>query len=164
MTLSTIGKTNAATMSSAGSQYFLSRATPLLPAPCTAERSPRSPGPEHEHHDQDGEDHDWGPSDAYVLVGHGPDDADEEPADHRPGQVAYAPKDRRRERVESLLKPTLKTVMPLKSPYITPEAPARMPARRNVMEIVRLTLMPTIAAASLSWATARIAFPAWYCQ
>jgi hypothetical protein len=27
------------------------------------------------------------------------------------------------------------------------------------MEMVRLTLMPTIAAASLSWATARIAFP-----
>ena len=42
---------------------------------------------------------------------------------------------------------------------VTPEAPARMPARRKVMEIVRLTLIPTIAAASLSWATARIAFP-----
>ena len=27
------------------------------------------------------------------------------------------------------------------------------------MEMVRLTLMPTIAAASLSWATARIALP-----
>src|SRR3712207_2153802 len=36
--LSMIGKTNAATMSRAGSPYFLSRATPLLPAPLREER------------------------------------------------------------------------------------------------------------------------------
>ena len=34
-----------------------------------------------------------------------------------------------------------------------------LPAIANVIEIVRLTSMPIIAAASLSWATARIAFP-----
>src|SRR5215212_2063052 len=102
--LSTIGKTKAATMSSAGSPYFLSRATLLLPTPLHRRAVPKQARrPEHEHHDQDGEDHDRGPSDAYVLVGHRPDDADEEPSDHGPGQVAYAPEDRRREREESLL-------------------------------------------------------------
>src|SRR5829696_8681119 len=104
--LSTMGKTKAATMTSAGSPYFLSRATLLLPAPLHRRAvSEQTRRPENEHHDQDGEDNDRGPSDAYVLVGHGPDDADEEPTDHGPGQVAYAPEDRRRERVESLLEP-----------------------------------------------------------
>src|SRR5918995_5679493 len=104
--LSTIGKTKAATMSTAGSPYFLSRATLLLPASLHRRAVPeQARRPEHEHHYQHGEDNDRGPSDAYVLVGHGPDDADEEPTDHGPGQVAYAPEDRRRERVEPLLEP-----------------------------------------------------------
>jgi hypothetical protein len=34
-----------------------------------------------------------------------------------------------------------------------------MPPSRKVMEIVRFTLMPIMEAASLSWATARIALP-----
>ena len=42
---------------------------------------------------------------------------------------------------------------------MVPAAPARPPAIRNVNEIVRLTLMPIIAAASLSCAVARIALP-----
>src|SRR5918997_5662798 len=100
------GKTNAATMSSAGSPYFLSRVTPLLPAPLHRRAVPeKARGPEHQYHDENGEDHDGGPPDAYVLVGHGPDDPDEEPTDHSTGQVADAPEDRRRERVESLLEP-----------------------------------------------------------
>src|SRR5215204_5556087 len=104
--LSTIGKTNAATMSSAGSPYFLSRATLLLPAPLHRRAvSEQARGPENEHHDENGEDHDRGPPDTNVLVGHGPDDADEEPPDHSPGQVADAPEYRRRERVEPLLEP-----------------------------------------------------------
>src|SRR5918994_3186669 len=94
--LSTMGNTNAATMSSAGSPYFLSRATPLLPAPLHRRAVPEEArGPEHEDHDEHGEDHDRGPPAAYVLVGHGPDDADEEPPDHRAGRVADAPQDRR---------------------------------------------------------------------
>ena len=40
-----------------------------------------------------------------------------------------------------------------------PAAPASEPASRNVTEIVRLTSMPIIAEASVSWATARIALP-----
>src|SRR5829696_2619752 len=104
--LSTMGKTNAATMISAGSPYFLSRAKPLLPAPLHRRAvAEQARGPENEHHDQHGQDHDRGPPDAYVLVGHGPDDADEEPPDHGPGQVAYAPEDSRRERVGPLLEP-----------------------------------------------------------
>src|SRR5215212_9164303 len=102
--LSTIGKTSATTIRSAGSQYFLSRVILLLPAPlhrrAVAEESRRS---EHEHQNQHGEDHDRRPLDAYVLVGHGPDDPDQEPPDHRPGEVADAPEDRRREGVEPLL-------------------------------------------------------------
>src|SRR5215212_6018808 len=90
--LSTTGKTNAATMSSAGNQYFLSRVTPLLPAPLHRRAVPEEArGPEHQDHDEHGGDHDRRPPDAYVLVGHGPDDADEEPPYHSPGQVAYAP-------------------------------------------------------------------------
>src|SRR5215204_6228704 len=105
---STTGKTNAATMSSAGSQYFLSRVTPLLPAPLHRRAVPEeAPGPEHQDHDEHGEDHDRGPPDAYVLIGHGPDDPDEEPPDHRAGQVTDTPEDRRREREESLLEPNV---------------------------------------------------------
>src|SRR5829696_81002 len=104
--LSMTGKTNAATMSSAGSQYLLSRTTALLPAPLHRRAVPEEArGPEHQDHDEHGEDHDRGPPDAYVLVGHGPDDADEKPPDHSPGQVAYASEDRSREGVESLLEP-----------------------------------------------------------
>src|SRR5215210_4725605 len=103
---STIGKMNATTMSSAGSPYFLSRATLLLPASLHRRAvAEQARGPENEHHDENGEDHDRGPPDAYVLVGHGADDADEEPPDHGPGQVADASEYRRRERVESLLEP-----------------------------------------------------------
>src|ERR687898_3632473 len=103
---STMGKTNAATMSSVGSPYFLSRAMPLLPAPLHRRAVPEETRrPEHKDHDEHGEDHDRRPPDAYVLVGHGADDADEEPPDHRAGQVTDAPQDRRRERVESLLEP-----------------------------------------------------------
>ena len=40
-----------------------------------------------------------------------------------------------------------------------PAAPASAPASRNVTEIVRLTSIPIIAEASVSCATARIAFP-----
>src|SRR5829696_5427462 len=104
--LSTMGNTNAATMSSAGNQYFLSRVTPLFPAPLHRRAVPEEArGPEHQDYDKHGEDHDRRPPDAYVLVSHGPDDADEEPAHDRPGQVADAPQDRSRERVESLLEP-----------------------------------------------------------
>src|SRR5918998_5204377 len=104
--LSTIGKTNAATMSSAGSPYFLSMATLLLPASLHRRAIPeQARGPEDKDHDEHGEDHNRGPPDAYVLVSHGPDDADEEPAHDRPGQVAYASEDRSREREESLLEP-----------------------------------------------------------
>src|SRR5918997_1447664 len=103
---STTGKKNAATMSSAGSPYFLSRATPLLPAPLHRRAVPEEArGPEYKDHNQHGEDHDRRPPHAYVLVGHGADDPDEEAADHGPGQVAYTPQDRRREREESLLEP-----------------------------------------------------------
>src|SRR5215210_7877866 len=114
---STIGKMNATTMNSAGSPYFLSRATPLVPAPlhrrAVAEQARR---PENEHHEENGEDHDRGPPDAYVLVGHGADDADQEPPDHSPGQVADAPEDRRRERVEPLLEPHVKDRDPVEEP------------------------------------------------
>src|SRR3712207_3816044 len=104
--LSTIGKTNAATMSRAGSPYLLSRATPLLPAPLHRRAVPEEArGPENEHHNQHGEDHYRGPPHANVLVGHGTDDPDEEPPDHGPGQVADAPQYRRREGVEPLLEP-----------------------------------------------------------
>jgi len=40
-----------------------------------------------------------------------------------------------------------------------PAAPARAPASANATEIVRFTLIPIIADASVSWETARIAFP-----
>ena len=40
-----------------------------------------------------------------------------------------------------------------------PATAASDPARKKVTEIVRLTSMPIIADASVSWATARIAFP-----
>ena len=43
--------------------------------------------------------------------------------------------------------------------YTRPATAASDPARKKVTEIVRLTLMPIIADASVSWATARIAFP-----
>src|SRR5215217_1707192 len=101
--LSTIGKTNAAAISSAGSPYFLSRATALLTAPlhrrAVAEQARR---PEHQDQDEHGEDHDSGPPDAYVLVRHGPDDPDKEPPDDRPGEVSDAAENGRRERVEPL--------------------------------------------------------------
>src|SRR5215211_4984658 len=91
--LSTIGKTNAAKIRSAGSQYFLTKAL-LLPSAlhrrAVAEEAAR---PEDEHQDQHGEDHDRGPPDADVLVCHGPDDAYKEPPDHSPCQVADAAKD-----------------------------------------------------------------------
>src|SRR5918997_650417 len=104
--LSTIGKTNAATMSSAGSPSFLSMATLLPPASLHRRAIPeQARGPEDKDHDEHGEDHNRGPPDAYVLVSHGPDDPDEEPPDHGPCQVADAPEDRRRERVEPLLEP-----------------------------------------------------------
>src|SRR3712207_2124762 len=97
--LSTPGKTSAATMRSAGSPYFLSRATLLLPASLHRRAIPeQARGPEHKDHDEHGEDHYRGPPDAYVLVCHGPDDSDEEPPGHGPCQVADAPEDRSRER------------------------------------------------------------------
>src|SRR5918995_2069816 len=103
---STTGNTNAATMSSAGNQYFLSRVTPLFPASLHCRAVPEEARrPEHQDHDEHSEDHDRRPPHAYVLVGHGPDDADEEPPYHSAGQVADAPQDRSRERVESLLEP-----------------------------------------------------------
>src|SRR3712207_2295158 len=77
--LSTIGKTNAARIRSAGSQYFLSRIILLLPASLhRGAVAEEPPGPEDEHQDQHGEDHDRRPPDAYVLIGHRPDDADQE--------------------------------------------------------------------------------------
>src|SRR5918998_1735324 len=101
--LSTIGKTNAATMSRAGSPYLLSRATPLLPAPLHRRAVPEEARrPEYKDHNQHGEDHDRGPPDAYVLVGHGADDTDEEPPDHGPAQVADAAEDGGGEGVEPL--------------------------------------------------------------
>src|ERR687896_2520220 len=45
------------------------------------------------------------------------------------------------------------------SRYTIAAAAASEPAMAKVMEIVRLTLIPIIAAASGSWATARIALP-----
>src|SRR5215211_1093152 len=102
-TSSTSGKRKATTMSSAGSPYFFSCST-LLSSPLHRRAVAEEPlRPEHQHQDQHGEDHDRRPLDAYVLVGHGPDDPDQEPPDHRPGEVADAPEDRRREGVEPLL-------------------------------------------------------------
>src|SRR5919112_986398 len=104
--VSTTGNTNAPTMSSAGSQYFLSRSTTLLTTPLHRRAVPKETRrPEHQDHDEHGEDHDRRPPHTYVLVGHRPDDPDKEPPDHCPGKVAYAPEDRCRERVESLLEP-----------------------------------------------------------
>src|SRR5215208_3397422 len=115
--LSTMGKTNAATMSSARSPYFLSRATVLLSAPLHRRAVPEeSRWPEHEHQDQHGEDDDRRPPDAYVLVGHGPDDPDQEPPDYRPGQVTDTPEDRRRERVEPLLEAHVEDRYPVEEP------------------------------------------------
>ena len=57
------------------------------------------------------------------------------------------------------MKPVLNWIVVPYSVKMTPAAPASAPATRNVNEIVRLTSMPIIAAASLSWAVARIAFP-----
>src|SRR5919112_2437113 len=93
------GNMNAATMSTAGSPYFLSAATALLTASLhrgtVAEQSGR---PEHQDQDEHGEDHDRRPPDAYVLVRHGADDPDEEPPDNGAGQVAYPPENGGRER------------------------------------------------------------------
>src|SRR5215210_430922 len=101
--LSTRGKTNAATMSRAGSPYFLSAATALLAAPLhrgpVAEEARR---PEHQDQDEHGEDHNSRPPEAYVLVGHGTDDPDEEPAHHSPGKVANPAEHGGCERVEPL--------------------------------------------------------------
>src|SRR5919107_2279257 len=100
---STRGKTNAATMSSAGSPYFLSKTTALLTAPlhrgAVSEEARR---PEHEDQDEHGEDHDSRPSDPYVLVGHRPYDPDEEPSYDGPRKVTDAAENGRRERVEPL--------------------------------------------------------------
>jgi hypothetical protein len=41
----------------------------------------------------------------------------------------------------------------------SPATAASAPAMKNVTEIVRFTLIPIIAEASVSWETARIAFP-----
>src|SRR5918993_4419267 len=100
---STTGKTNAATMSSAGSQYFLSRVTPLFPASLHRRAVPEEARrPEHQDHNEHGEDHDRRPPHAYVLVGHGPDDPDEESPHDGPCEVADATENGRRERVEPL--------------------------------------------------------------
>src|SRR3712207_1811063 len=99
----TIGKTNAATMRSAGRPYFFSKVVLLPPSLNRGAVTEEPSGPEHQNQDEHGEDHDRRPPDAYVLVGHGADDADQEPPDHRPGQVADAAQHRRRERVEPLL-------------------------------------------------------------
>src|SRR5215208_3346657 len=100
---STSGKRKATTMSSAGSPYFFSRCM-LLSSPLHRRPVAEQPlRPEHQHQYQYGEDHDRRPLDAYVLVGHRPDDPDQEPPDHRSGEVADAPEDRRGEGVESLL-------------------------------------------------------------
>src|SRR5215218_5601873 len=100
---STKGKTNAATMSSAGNPYFLSRATTLLAAPLHRRAvSEQARRPEHQDQDEHGEDHDRRPPDAYILVGHGADDADKEPSDHGPSKVTDTTKHGRRERVEAL--------------------------------------------------------------
>src|ERR687890_2251887 len=94
---------NAATMSTAGSPYFLSAATALLTASLhrgtVAEQARR---PEHQDQDQHGEDHDGRPPDAYVLVRHGADDPDEEPPDDGPRKVADAAEHGGRERVQAL--------------------------------------------------------------
>src|SRR5215212_1428282 len=100
---STKGKTNAATMSSAGNPYSLSRATTLLAAPLHRRAvSEQARRPEHQDQDEHGEDHDRRPPDAYVLVRHGPDDADEKSSDNRPGEITDPPEYGRRERVEPL--------------------------------------------------------------
>src|SRR5215217_4665541 len=76
----------------------------LLPASLHRRAVPEeAPGSEHQHQDQHREDHDRRPPDAYVLVSHGPDDAEQESPYHRPGQVADAPENSCRERVEPLL-------------------------------------------------------------
>src|SRR5215208_3847462 len=100
---STKGKTNAATMSSAGNPYFLSRATTLLAAPLHRRAvSEQARRPEHQDQDEHGEDHDRRPPDAYVLVGHGPYYSDQESSDDGPCEVADAAEHGGRERVQSL--------------------------------------------------------------
>src|SRR5919112_5859291 len=97
------GNTNAATMSTAGSPYFLSAATALLTASLhrgtVTEQARR---PEHQDQDEHGEDHDRRPPDTYVLVSHGADDSDEKSPNHGPGEVADAAENGRRKRVQAL--------------------------------------------------------------
>src|SRR5918995_3850858 len=98
------GNRKATTIRSAGSQYFLARAT-LLASPLHRRAVAEEPaGPEDQDQDQDAEDHDGRPAGPDVLVGHRPDDPDQEPPDHRPGEVADAAEDSRREGVEPLRK------------------------------------------------------------
>src|SRR5215213_7857930 len=123
------GKQDAARWTGAGARSSLSRVTPLLPASLHRRAVPEEArGPEHQDHDEHGEDHDRRPPDAYVLVGHGPDDADEEPPYHSPGQVAYASEDRSREREESLLEPHVEDRDAVEEPVHHARGPGENPS------------------------------------
>src|SRR3990170_5791075 len=97
------GNRNASRMSPAGNAYSLARAT-LLSSPALYCRAvaQETPGPEDQYQYQDGKDNDIRPANADVLVGHRADDADENTAHDRPGEVSDATQNRRREREEPL--------------------------------------------------------------
>src|SRR5918998_307847 len=63
---------------------------------------PFRPQEHHQHQNQDAEDHYRRPAGPDVLVGHRPDDPDQEPPYHRPCQVSDSSEDGRSERVEPL--------------------------------------------------------------
>src|SRR5829696_2189247 len=97
----TNGNRRARTIRSAGSPYFLSTVllSPSLHRRAVAEEAARA---EHQHHDQDGEDHDLRPPDADVLVAHGAYYPDEYAPHNGAGEVADAAQNRRREREQTL--------------------------------------------------------------
>src|SRR5215210_2504105 len=76
----------------------------LFPSPALYRRAvaQKTPGPEDQDQDQDGEDDDVRPANADVLVGHRADDADEDAAHDRPGEIPYPPQSGGRKREEPL--------------------------------------------------------------
>ena len=93
------------------------------------------------------------------AVVEGLDQADAERAEHGAGQVADPAEHGRGEREQAEREAGVEADVVSRRRRSRPPTPASAPAMRNVNEIVRLTSMPIIAAASLSWAVARIALP-----
>ena len=84
--------------------------------------------------------------------------ADHHRAQHGSGEVPDATEHRRGERDQPELEARVVAHVELEQ-VDEPATAASAPAMKNVTEIVRLTLIPIIAEASGSWATARIALP-----